>query len=80
MPFRQRFQMPLSSESFCEDCCLWCWCLPCQATREYRQIFDTLKQWPLEVPQQVPSMVVGQPVIVQAQEVKVVETDQKART
>lgn len=68
VPFRERFSMESSSGTFCMDCCLWTWCLPCQATREYRQIDDLLKQWPLQVnAPQVPTMVVGQPVTVQAE-------------
>jgi len=71
VPVRERFGIAADCNGFCGDCCMWCWCLPCQATREWQQINDALKQWPLPTPTAPPSMVVGQPVVIQAAAVEV---------
>lgn len=76
--FRERFGLVAPDcNAFCCDCCAWMWCFPCQATREWQQINDALKQWPLPMPQAPPSMVVGQPVVLQGQAVGVVSIDPK---
>jgi len=67
VPFRQRFGLRHDGcSTFMRDCCCWLWCLPCQATREYRQVADTLANWPLQTSGPAPAgaMVVGQPVAV----------------
>ena len=27
----------LMPESYCEDCCIYCWCMPCAAAQDYRE-------------------------------------------
>ncbi|CAE7202492.1 unnamed protein product [Symbiodinium natans] len=66
IPFRQRYGISHDGwQTFMRDCCCWLWCLPCQGTREYRQVMDTLAHWPLQTSGPAPvAMVVGQPVAV----------------
>lgn len=73
-PFRQLFKIVPHDgfSTFCNDCCLICWCGPCVGTQEYRQVMDALGGAPLEVRAPVPAAqgqvvgapVVGQPVVV----------------
>eukprot|EP00913_Durusdinium_trenchii_P019427 g18265.t1 len=67
VPFRERFSMESSSGTFCMDCCLWTWCLPCQATRLSGDLRSGGTLWEARVPVRERTMVVGQPVTVQAE-------------
>eukprot|EP00437_Effrenium_voratum_P058598 CAMPEP_0181507656 /NCGR_PEP_ID=MMETSP1110-20121109/59276_1 /TAXON_ID=174948 /ORGANISM="Symbiodinium sp., Strain CCMP421" /LENGTH=226 /DNA_ID=CAMNT_0023636859 /DNA_START=177 /DNA_END=857 /DNA_ORIENTATION=- len=65
VPFRTRFGLHHNGwGTFCNDCCAWCFCFPCQGAREYRQVQDLLSRWPLQTQQAMPMMVVGQPIMV----------------
>eukprot|EP00931_Biecheleriopsis_adriatica_P025676 TRINITY_DN15698_c0_g1_i2.p1 TRINITY_DN15698_c0_g1~~TRINITY_DN15698_c0_g1_i2.p1 ORF type:complete len:305 (+),score=45.89 TRINITY_DN15698_c0_g1_i2:103-1017(+) len=73
VPTRLRFSLPnFGCNTFCEDCCSWCWCFPCQGTREYRQVMDLLNRGPVPVEAfSVPQVItVGRPVVGQAVQVK----------
>lgn len=65
---RKRFELPHTGwGTFFTDCCLWCWCIPCVGTQEYRQIMTLLGRGPLQ--QEVMGQpVVGNPVAIKAQE------------
>jgi hypothetical protein len=48
---------------FCSACCCYCWCTPCVATQEYRQIMALLNRGTVESKQgPLAANVVGQPV------------------
>ncbi|CAK9066000.1 Uncharacterized protein SCF082_LOCUS33678 [Durusdinium trenchii] len=73
IPFRTRFGIPTSSETFCSDCCTWCWCFSCQATREYRQI-NALLERPMQTYDPTgQNVVVGQAVMVQHPNISVAQ-------
>lgn len=73
----RRFQLPHAGFStFCEDCCLHCWCGPCAATQEYRQVKAVIDRG-IQVAAPIPlvgqiavATVVGQPVQVVGEVVK----------
>jgi len=62
-PLRKLFGLPHDGFStFCQDCCLWCWC-PCLAgTQEYRQVMSLLDRGTVRVEAAPETIVVGQPV------------------
>eukprot|EP00416_Gambierdiscus_australes_P031324 CAMPEP_0171087492 /NCGR_PEP_ID=MMETSP0766_2-20121228/20179_1 /TAXON_ID=439317 /ORGANISM="Gambierdiscus australes, Strain CAWD 149" /LENGTH=315 /DNA_ID=CAMNT_0011545197 /DNA_START=19 /DNA_END=966 /DNA_ORIENTATION=+ len=61
---RKRFELPHSGwNTFCEDCCCWCWCGPCIGTQEYRQVMDLLNRQPQVASHSAPQLV-GAPVTV----------------
>jgi len=58
VPLRKRFGLPHHGWStFCLDCCLHCWCGPCAATQEYRQVMDLLNRGSLQ--EAPPTPIVG---------------------
>jgi hypothetical protein len=64
-PMKDRFGMPGYADigEFLKECCLYCWCFPCVATQEYRQVQELLKRGPVQ--QRDPGVVatvVGMPV------------------
>lgn len=68
VPARIMWETPHKGcNTFCKDCCLWCWCGPCVGTQEYRQVMDLLRMGPV---QQLPlnvvttGQIIGQPVAV----------------
>jgi len=64
MTTKQMFGLPPPTCSdFAKDCCLYCWCEPCVATQEYRQVMAVLERGPPAV--HSPSgKVVGNAVVV----------------
>jgi hypothetical protein len=47
---------------FFSDCCLYCWCAPCMATQEHRQVMELLKRGPVQQAAAPIPAVVGTPV------------------
>jgi len=73
IPHRKRFSIAHDGWStFFKDCCLWCWCHPCAATQEYRQVTALLDRSTPEAAApaagQIPEAVVGVAVGVPVQE------------
>lgn len=66
-PFREMFELPIKGfNTFCTDCCCYCWCLPCVMTQEYYQVMEVLKR-PVVIQEAIGAQtpaVVGSPVIV----------------
>jgi len=61
---RSRFEIPANGcNTFCSDCCLWCWCGPCAGTQEYRHVMHLLDNG-YESPQVAVGQVVGVPIAV----------------
>lgn len=72
VPMTKRFGLPNAGLStFITDCCLYCWCSPCAATQEYRQVMALLDRGPVQEESNAPVVmgavvganVVGQPVV-----------------
>jgi len=62
VPHRVRFGIKTEGcNTFCIDCCTWCWCMSCAGTQEYRQIMDIFKAGPVQT---APPAMAGGPAVV----------------